>query len=176
MFGLAILMLVSGEKIFEGHEIRKEIAMGEIQKFAISSASLYSDSKYEIRISYLGTQGCSMQVFWDCGPSNTRRLLDTEKLVFTTDNEGKIIEGCEFFKVQAMRNSRSINQEFAEKTVFYNIKLDQYNKVLHVPRSIIPFIIGAMVALILSGIMYNSFMHIHYGAKRVTSSSQSKDD
>ncbi|OMJ89184.1 hypothetical protein SteCoe_8735 [Stentor coeruleus] len=165
IFGLIVLVFVSGENIFEGQEIRKEIAMGEIQKFIISSTSLYADSKYEIRISYLGTQGCSMKILWDCGPSQTRRLLDTEKLVFSTDNEGKIIEGCESFKVQAMRNSRSLNQEYAEKTIYYNIKLDQYDNLLQVPRSIIPFIIGVVVALIFSGIIYKAFMHIHYGAK-----------
>lgn len=77
---------------------------------------LERNTTYEVRISYLGTVGASFKIDWDpeCKPKIPRKLLDTEKLIFSTDEFGTVIQNnCERSSiiVTATRDSRAVNEE-----------------------------------------------------------------
>jgi hypothetical protein len=139
----------------DGQEIRSLISVGETHKYLILTNSLIKDSRYEIRVSYLGTVGANFEIYWDCNKkASTRRLLDTEKLLFSTDSEGNISSGCNVISIYGTRNSRSISKEYHDKSIWYNIKLDRYNKIFQVPVSVLEAIFGVIIALVTAYFLY----------------------
>lgn len=140
--------------LIDGTQIQAAIEAGGIQKYTISKDFLSSNSKYEVRISHLGTTGSAFQLNWGCAGASSRRLLDTEKLIFFTDANKKITGGCDIFLVQASRNSRAINAEAKEKPIWYNLKIDKYDDLLQLPESVIPVIFGVIASIFLALIAY----------------------
>ena len=69
-----------------------------------------------------------------------RHLLDTDKIVFTTDEE-KNIEGnmCENYviSIKATRNSRAVNKAAADRQIYYNLAFEKYGKRIPLPESAI---------------------------------------
>ena len=136
-------LLVSGiyaNKLIDGKEIRAYIEVGESQVFEIDMLSLKANTKYEARISYLGTVAGHFSINWDCWTGG-RRLLDTEKLVFLTDENKKIIEGCHRILVKATRNSRGSSKASENSPIWFNIKLESYSSSIPVPNSVVPLVI-----------------------------------
>ena len=140
--------------LIEGQEIKSLAEIGDIQKYEVSSSYLLKKCKYEVRISYLGTIGGSFKLSWGCTLPSSRKLLDTEKITFFTDEEGKIIGGCNIILVQALRNSRSSRLNLQEASIWYNIKLEKYHDTFQVPESVLPTIIGVIISLIFAAILY----------------------
>ena len=154
---LALLLGVRNSdalELVEGKYLKAFIEMGEIQTFNISKTDLVPLSRYEIRVSYLGTFGCSFSINWACPLNYARKLLDTEKIVFNTDEQGKIIQGCHEISVKALRNTRGISKEYSNQPVWYIIKLEKYSDIIPVPNSVIPLVIGVLIALTLSAAFY----------------------
>ena len=153
------LLPILSRILIEGEEVNAMIEIADVQQYIISSNSLAGDSKYEIRISYLGSLGSTFKLNWGCVSDPSRRLLDTEKLVFSTDFKGNILGGCNIVSVQAFRNSRAINNEARDRSIWYSIKLERYNHFLQVPTSVIPAIGGIIIALAFSIIFYKIIIY-----------------
>ena len=115
---------------------------GEVQYHQIDKTDLSRSTTYEIRLSYLGFDAAAFKIEWE--PCNTkksmRHLLDTDKIVFTTDEE-KNIEGnmCENYviSIKATRNSRAVNKAAADRQIYYNLAFEKYGKNIPLPESAI---------------------------------------
>ena len=150
---LQLLPIIATELI-DGKQIQSLIEIGEVQRYSISGDQLSLDSKYEIRISHLGTLGSAFQLNWGCPGASTRKLLDTEKLIFFTDHKGQIIGGCDIILVQALRNSRAINLEAQNRPIWYNIKVEKYNATFPLPGSVVPTILLVISFIFVATVVY----------------------
>jgi len=129
-----------------------------LQQFLISPSELRSDSKYEIRISYLGTLGAGFSIYWEpCSPTG-RKMLDTEKLVFSTDSSRRIIglEDCTEYKVniKARRESKGRSTEIENGEIWYDVIMEHYNRVIPVPESVVSLLVVIGVVFVMCCIMY----------------------
>lgn len=132
-----------------------------IQKFTIAHSKLRSDTKYEVRLSYLGTLGAGFSIYWEpCSPTPTRKMLDTEKLVFSTDTQGKILglEECEDYivNIKARRESKGRSIEVENGEIWYDVILEPYSNVIPVPYSVITLIVVIAVMILVCCAMYYS--------------------
>jgi hypothetical protein len=127
---------------------------------------LSAKSSYEVRVSYLGFDAAAFRIEWE--PCNTKQsqrfLLDTEKIVFSTDDK-KAISGnpCENYviSVRAVRESRGISKAVEQREIHYNLAFERYGKHVAVPKSIliILVLIGTFVPgslLVYFTIVYSS--------------------
>jgi hypothetical protein len=143
-----------------GKDVRAFIEIGDKQLFSLDKSDLSPLSKYEIRISHLGTFGASFSIAWSCPSRSSRRLLDTEKLVFSTDHSGAIRENCYEVSVSVLRNSRGRNLEASSLPVWFVIKLEQYDGIL--PHSVVPMTVGILISLICSGLLFAYFLSARF--------------
>lgn len=152
-----------GALLVPGDEVMSTISPGEIHIYGVPE-DLGPLEKYEIRISYLGTVGAAFSLQWKCGTGKqaARRLLDTEKLVFTTDSEGKMAnEGCAI-QVKMSRNTRGRAQSLNEEPVDYFIQLEKYDSVLAVPNSVVHLIVLIVVTVLISVYAYKRVSTTNY--------------
>lgn len=56
------LLPILSRILIEGEEVNAMIEIADVQQYIISSNSLAGDSKYEIRISYLGSLGSTFKL------------------------------------------------------------------------------------------------------------------
>lgn len=144
-----------GALLVPGSELMNTISPGEIHVYGLFE-DLGSLEKYEIRLSYLGTVGAAFSLQWKCDTKKQtpRRLLDTEKLVFTTDFEGKFANGGCDVQVRMTRNTRGRTQSLNEKPVDYFIQLEKYDSVLAVPGSVVHLLILIVMTVVISVYAY----------------------
>ena len=135
---------------------------GEVQYHQIDKSALSRSTTYEIRLSYLGFDAAAFKIEWE--PCNTKKsfraLLDTDKLVFSTDEE-KNIEGniCDNYviSIKATRNSRAINKAAEDREIYYNLAFEKYGKHIPLPESGIMAAVLIMTFVPCSILVYISF-------------------
>lgn len=148
-----LLNLVRSLSLIEGKDIRALIEIGDTQEFELPLTSLEFSSQYEVRISYLGTVAGHFELSWAC-PTLGRKLLDTEKIVFSTDEKGQPMSLCSKIAVRARRNSRSVNQEASKNPIWFNIRLDKFNSFPPVPSSVTYLVYSFAIIIVLIPILY----------------------
>lgn len=129
-------------ELLPGVEISLTVDPGDSLYFMIHHSSLTRDSQYEVRLSYLGTVGADLSLSWEPCALDYRsgiKMLDTDKLVFGTD-ESRNIGGqfCEqyLFRLKCTRISRSAQP--APPPVSFFIVLERYTGP--VPDSTLPLL------------------------------------
>lgn len=149
-FGI-LLSLVRSLYLSEGTDLRALIEIGDTQEFELGSLEV--NSQYEVRISYLGTVAGQFELSWAC-PTFGRKLLDTEKIVFFTNEKGTPTTNCAKIAVRARRNSRSINQEASLDPIWFNIRLDKFNSFPPVPSSVTHLVYSFAIVILLIPLLY----------------------
>lgn len=155
MLGLFTILFYAAHGLFlrEGEDVRAMINIGETQIFDIPTSILEPSSQYEVRISYLGTVAGNFELSWAC-PTSGRKLLDTEKLVFTTTESLQLTSRCSKISVKASRNSRSISTEVSQNPIWFNIRLDKFNPYIPVPSSVINLMLSFPIIILLIIVLY----------------------
>lgn len=104
-------------EIVPGVEIQLSVEAGDSLYFTIHHSSLARNSHYEIRLSYLGTMGADLSLSWEPCALDSRigiKMLDTDKLSFTTDDRRYIAgQYCEqyLFRLRSFQVSRNVANE-----------------------------------------------------------------
>jgi hypothetical protein len=148
-----------------------------VQYFTIDKSILSNSSTYEVRVSYLGFDAAAFKMSWE--PCNTktsqRHLLDTEKIVFSTD-KNKAIDGnpCENYviSVRAVRESKGISTSVENRVIHYNLAFERYGKNAPVPESIMVIVILLATFVPCSFLIYNTFMY----TKRANDEADTKEE
>jgi len=153
---LLVVLCAGSRELFEGKEFKTQIEVGSSQKYQLKN--LAPSAKYEVRVSYLGTVGGNLKLEWDCSTS-FRRLLDTEKLVFSTNLQREVQEvPCSQLVVKASRNSRGISKQLEEAPIHYSIQMERY--FAGVPKSVLPMITAVLMLLGVSVGVYLAILKI----------------
>jgi hypothetical protein len=85
-------------------------------------------------------------------------MLDTEKLVFSTDSSRRIIglEDCNEYRVniKARRESKGRSTEIENGEIWYDVIMEHYNRVIPVPESVLSLLVVIGVVIVICCIMY----------------------